>query len=359
LKAALMGVQIHGFLTDSDWDGMLADAKTLGVGWIKVQFQWKELEPSRDTYNQNYQSMVLHIQRAHLDGFHTLVSFAKGPAWSHSGTNDDGPGDNPQDFAAFVAHVANDIKPEFLDAIEVWTEPNLQREWGTRPLTGADYMTYFRAVHSAILAAQALHPAPDHRIVVITAAPAPTATLAGVATDDRTWLRQLYAAGLATVGDDVAVGVHPYGWANPPDAVCCKANPGVTGWYEHPSFYFRNTLDDYRAIMVQNAHASAKLWPTEVGWASWQGYNSTVPDGNEWQGILNLSQQADYDLRAFYVAQQPPYYDFLGPMILWNLNFATLPNMVVDRREEVGFSLLDPSGNPRPAFLRIQNAPKQ
>jgi len=356
-----MGVQIHGFLTDSDWDGMLARAKALGVGWIKVQFQWKELEPSRGAYNELYRTMVLHIQRAHISGFHTLISFAKGPAWSHSGTLDDGPGDDPGNLTDFVTHVVADVKPEFIDAIEVWNEANLAREWGMRPLDGGDYMRFFRPIHTAIQNQEKAQVGsdPTHRIVIITAAPAPTASVPGNSVDDRAWLRALYASGLATLGDDIAVGVHPYGWANPPGAVCCKASPGVSGWYEYPSFYFLNTIQDYRAIMVQNNHASAKLWPTEFGWASWDGFPGSPPAGDEWQTLLNQAQQADYDLQAFYVAQKPPYYDYLGPMMLWNLNFAAIPHMVEDRREETGFSLVDSSGNGRPAFARISAAPKE
>jgi hypothetical protein len=37
-------------------------------------------------------------------------------------------------------------------------------------------------------------------------------------------------------------------------------------------------------------------------------------------------------------------------MFLWNLNFATLRV----RSEQASFSILSPSGNPRPSFLAIQ-----
>ena len=33
-----------------------------------------------------------------------------------------------------------DIKPEFLDAVEVWNEPNLIREWRGATLNGGTYM---------------------------------------------------------------------------------------------------------------------------------------------------------------------------------------------------------------------------
>ena len=174
----------------------------------------------------------------------------------------------------------------------------------------------------------------------------------------------MYAAGLAKYGDDVGIGAHPYGWANPPEATCCSASPGVTGWFNDRSFYFRDTLDDYHAIMIASGNSNAKLWVTEFGWATYQGLmrsNGAVASGNPqvgWQTLINQQQQADYVLRAFYMAEKPPYYDFLGPMMLWNLNFATLPTMVDTSREEADL-LLDQSVNPRPVYNTLKAAPKQ
>jgi hypothetical protein len=368
LRADMMGVQIHANLSDFDWARALEYAKGLGVKWIKVQIEWREYEPQRGVYSEMLRARALQIQRARLQGFRTLVTVVKAPSWARPRGDtsvDDGPPTDPADYARFVGHVVAEIKPEFLDAIELWNEPNLAREWRDASLTGAAYMSLFRPAYLAVVEAQRQQPA-THRIMVITAGPAPTFTNPdGSSVDDRTWLAQLYAAGLASLGEDIAVGVHPYGWANPPEATCCTAQPGVTGWYEYPGFYFRNTLEDYRAIMLQHDHARAKLWITEFGWATFDGLRRSdgsagQPGGNAaWQALINQQQQADYVLRAFALAQQPPYYDYVGPMMLWNLNFATLFGFVDSSREEAGFSLLDQGWGPRPVYEAIQNAPKQ
>jgi hypothetical protein len=368
LRKVLMGVQIHGYLKDDEWMRMLAYSKDLGVGWIKVQVQWKELEPAKGVFNELYSAMVLNVQRARIQGLRTMVSIAKAPGWARPKAvfeTEDGPPENPQDFADFVARFVRDVKPEFIDAIELWNEPNLIREWRGKPLNGAEYMKLFNAAYAAIQNEQKVQPS-DHRITVITAGPAPTATAAdGSSVNDRDWLQQLYNAGLARIGPDVAVGAHPYGWANPPDATCCTKQPGVTGWFEDRSFYFRDTLDDYRKIMLRNNHAAGKLWVTEFGWATYDGLLrsdggvATANDKVGWEKILTQGQQADYVLRAFYMAQQPPYYDYLGPMMLWNLNFGIIPNMINTSREEAGFSLLDVNWNPRPVYVKLRNAPKE
>jgi hypothetical protein len=368
LRSDLMGIQIHGYLTDEEWMHMLAYSKDLGMGWIKVQVQWKELEPAKGVFNQLFGAMVLDIQRARIQGFRTLISIAKAPGWARppeAQNVEDGPPANPQDLADFVARFVRDCKPEFLDAIEIWNEPNLIREWRGRPLNGGEYLKYFRAAYTAIQYEQQVQPA-NHRIAVITAGLAPTATAPdGTSVNDRDWLQQMYTGGLAKIGPDVVVGAHPYSWANPPDATCCRPQAGVTGWFEDRSFYFRDTLDDYRKIMVRNNHAGGKLWVTEFGWGTYDGLRRS--DGNlasadprvGWETLISQGQQASYVLRAFYMAQQPPYYDFLGPMFLWNLNFGIVPEMIDDGREEAGFSLLDSGGNPRPVYLALKNAPKQ
>jgi hypothetical protein len=347
---------------------MLERAKSLGIGWIKVQVTWRDAEPQKGVYAEWYKGLVLQLQRAHLQGFRTLLNVAKAPAWARpngASSSEDGPPSNALDYANFVGKLVADVKPEFIDAIEIWNEPNLLREWRDKPISGAEYMVLFRPAYEAIVIAQQEQPA-SHRIIVITAGPAPTFTdPAGGSVDDRTWLQQIYDAGIAQYGEDVVVGVHPYGWLNPPEATCCQPQPGVTGWYEAPVFYFRDTIDDYRDILVRNTDKQRKLWVTEFGWASFDGLKRSDGSAGQaseqsiWQGSLTQAQQAEYTLRAFSLAQQDPYYPFMGPMILWNLNFATLPGFVDDSREESAFSLLDQNGMPRQVFNAIKDAPKQ
>src|SRR5690606_27459362 len=108
--------------------------------------------------------------------------------------HDDAPPDNPQDLANFVSAVLNHLgrdvhgRPD-IAAVEVWNEPNLEREWYGHPLTGEEYMSYYRPAYDAI---RAFSP----EVTVATAGPAPTGTSHWSA-DDRALLRGLYAGGLA------------------------------------------------------------------------------------------------------------------------------------------------------------------
>lgn len=358
----LIGVQIHPNVNNSDYETLLNHIRSLGMTWIKFQFNWSLLESAPGQYTEHFYMLRLYVQRAHQQGLRVLVSVAKAPGWARRSSADsilreDAPPDDPQALANFVGGMLNQIGTDvygnpYISAIELWNEPNLQREWYGHPLTGGEYMRYFAPAYTAV---RAFSPA----ITVITAAPAPTGD-SSESTNDRTWLQQLYNAGLARYGADVAVGVHPYGWANAPEARCC-ANPS-RGWDDQPQFFFLDTIEDYRRIMVANGHADAQMWGTEFGWATFDGLNTSQgqrppdPAGQPFYGFIGEWQQADYLLRALNLAQQRAY---LGPMIVWNLNFATIPGQVDRSDPQTGYGLLDANGQPRAAYNTLKYAPKR
>jgi hypothetical protein len=362
-----MGVQIHSLLSDRDWDTMLDATRGLGVKWIKIQVNWEVYQPTRGQFGTDYQALVLRVQRARVQGFRTLLSVAKAPDWSrtNNANNHDGPPADPNELGTFLRALIRDIKPEFIDAIEVWNEANLIREWGGVTLNGGTYMRYFDVAYKAIREQEKNPPPldPNHRIAILVGAPAPAAPNSKESVNDRDWWGQVYAAGLAKYGE-IGLGVHPYGWANPPESTCCKASPGVTGWYENRGFYFKDTLDDTRAIAQKNKH-NVKLWITEFGWSSFEGLIRTDgspvrPSDNPalgWSRILNQTQQADYVFRAYRMLQAPPYSDFVGPAMLWNMNFGMIATVIDEGREEGSFSLLNYRAQGRPVYNVIASAP--
>jgi hypothetical protein len=190
----------------------------------------------------------------------------------------------------------------------------------------------------------------DPAALVISAAPAVTGINDGiVAIDDRIYFQAMLAAGVSDIVD--GFGVHPYGWANPPDSSANAPDPAVPSHNNHPSFFFRDTLMDYADILHDFGVTDKQLWVTEFGWGSFDGFAISPPPGVEFMADVSEWQQAVYTLRAYELGQEWPW---VGPMMLWNLNFAP---WLGPQFSESGYSLLRPDGTPRPVYLALQNMP--
>ncbi len=355
LDQSRMGIQVHPNIDATTWNTMIQTVDYLELEWVKVQVPWREIERSPGQYNlTTYIRRIRAINEAAGPNRQVLVSFTKAPDWARPAGADlgtDGPPANPADLVNFIRIFINAVHPiePYIDAIEVWNEPNLAREWNGIPMDGGTYMTYFDAVYTMI---RAEFP----HVTVLTAGLAP-GDVPGIVTNDRLYLQQMYAAGLAR-HQDVGIGVHPYGWANPPDERCCsQARP----WADNPVFFFQDTLYDYHDIVQHNGH-NAKLWVTEFGWGTYRGVGPggtdvvPPPDDAEFFGYVTPEQQAQYTVRALELMQQSPLGDFVERAFLWNLNFAMLAGAMEQRTEQAGYSLLDASGYPRLVFHYLSTA---
>jgi hypothetical protein len=227
-----------------------------------------------------------------------------------------------------------------IGAYELWNEPNLRREWNGAPLSAEALVELIRAGAAGVRAV-------DDRPVLIAGAPAPTGIDDGVnAVDDRRYLAGMLAAGVTGVVD--AVGIHPYGWANPPGATVANPDPAIPSHADHRSFFFLDTVRDYRALLVEAGAPEMPLWFTEFGWGTFQDLDGTPPPGAEFMNAVTLEQQARYLRDALASAAAEPH---VGPLIIWNLNFAPTFGAAF---AESGYSLLDGAGEPRPAYRVLQ-----
>lgn len=324
LNPRRMGMQVQWYVPQSQWNRVMDLAVPLEIGWIKVQADWGMLESSRGQLSDNFPVFAAALRDANARGYRVLVSVAKAPTWSRSTTGDAAPPDDPQDLANFITLMLSEVG-ESIHAIEIWNEPNLRREWNTSalPFNGEGYMRLFEPSYQAI---RAYSP----RMNILTAGLSPTAS-GSSSVNDRSFLRQMYAAGLDEY-HDIAIGVHPYGWSNAPDERCCASSG--QGWDDRGQFFFLDTLSSYREIMHDNGHDSLNLWATEFGWPTYEDLPGAAPEA--WMISLSSEQQADYVADAFAIGQA---FEFMGPMFLWNLNFADT-HTVANVGEAAAYSLL-------------------
>lgn len=334
------GVQV--FAIGQDANTLAAQVSQLGVSWVKVEVNWKDLEPAQGAINFDLLDPVVAALEA--NDLQILFTVSSAPAWARSSVDEDGPPDNFDTFGTFVGALAQRYAGR-VAAYEIWNEPNLRREWNSNiyPIRADHYVNLLSKAYAAIKSA-------DADAKVISAGLAPTGFNDGVnAINDRVFLQDMYSNKVFDFSD--AVGAHPGGWANPPQSTCCTAAEGVLTHFNDRSFYFLDTLNDYRQIMLRNSAGNTPIWVTKFGWGT--SADTDAPgQANVFLTYTSLTEQATFDASAFEVAAD---LGFVGPMFLYNLNGCLSQ---ADGFETCYYSLIGPDGTARPAFAAVQNLEK-
>lgn len=325
---------IAAFFEGQDLATVISQINGLGMHWTKVRVSWRNMEPHAGAIDFTQLDPIIDMLETNRMNILLTVTYA--PDWARSSALENGPPDDLSDYAAFVSTLASRYTGR-VRAYEIWHEPNLRREWnsGVHPVNADSYAELLRGAYAAIKES-------DHDAVVVSAGLAPTGFDDGInARDDRKYLARLYELGLPQFSD--AVGAHPFGFANPPEATCCEPTEGVQSHYSHPSFFFRDTLNDYRAIMLVNGDDARQIWVTEFGWGTSEDIGA-APENSSYVGDNSLAEQAAYLTRAFELGANT---GFVGVMIAYNLNGCTVqPNNI----EACYYSLIGPGGQARLAY---------
>lgn len=253
------------------------------------------------------------INSAHANGFKILL----GVVGDKDALAADFDGYSAQ-FASFVGQLA----AAGADAIEVWNEPNLDREWANGQINGANYVSLLAPAYNAIKAA---NPA----TIVISGAPAPTG-FAGAAgcipalCNDDVFMQQMAAAGAANYLD--CVGLHYNEGIVSPNTF--SGDPRG----EYPTYYFSSMLNRGYSLF-----GGKKVCFTELGYLSGEGMGAPIPPAFAWAGNTTLGQHAAWLAEAAAAAAQSGN---VAIMIVWNVNFSRW-----DSDPMGGYALLRPDGS--------------
>jgi spore germination protein YaaH len=297
--------------------------KGMGFNWVKFQMAWKDVESAPGNYSWGFWDEVIGSYSA--NGVKILLSIPKAPDWARPPDDDktvEGPPQDPNTYANFVAAVAARYAGK-VTAIEIWNEQNLYYEAGGQGrINPAAYTELLKLSYNAIKAVN-----PD--MIVVTGALTPTGAPPPVALDDVEYLRQMYANGAKGFFD--AVGAHPSGFANPPDALYQGGDfDPARGYDDHRSFFFRNTMEDYRRVMVENGDGDKTIWPTEFGWPVWR---FTGDARFVFAQENSPDEQAQFTVKAYQLGRE---WGWVGTMFLWNLDY----NVTAGNSELANFGIV-------------------
>lgn len=305
-----------GFELGGHVDGFRYPDQMRGAGmtWVKKQIFWSQGQPA---------SIVQpHIDQARSMGFKILLGIVGDPA--QLGANR---AQYIQDFAVFLAGVAA-LNP---DGIEVWNEPNIDRQWPAGQISGAAYTEMLRAGYTAIKNA-------NRNVLVISAAPAPTGAEGAfpgrVVNDDR-FIRDMANSGAANFMD--CVGIHYNEGILPPTAT--SGDP--RGNSSHYSRYYPTMVNLYASTFP-----GKPLCFTELGYLSPEGLGP-LPAAFAWAANTTVTQQAEWLAGAVRQARASGRVRLL---IVWNVDFTRY-----DSDPMAGYAIIRPN-NTCPACNTLRAA---
>jgi len=329
-----MDVFIYGFPSTAALD--LQKAKDATFGWQRSLIQWKGIETARGHFD--WTQMDQAVQASNASGIKMIATVDFGPAWARADGVANGPPDNPQDFRDFIYALVSRYKTGsphgHIDAVEMWNEPNLAREWGGQTPNAAQYVQLLKAGYQGAKWA-------DPTVTVLSSALTPTGTYDTASTPDDIFLQQMYDAGAKDYFD--VLGAHAAGYKAPPqmspDQVAADPNYGG-----HRIFTFRR-VEDLRNVMVKNGDGGKQVWVTEFGWST-----DPIHPAYSWFKVTQ-DQQAQYIVDAYKWAADN-WSPWIGVMSVWNL---PEPDWTQDR-EEYWWSIANPDGTPRSAYTKLLQA---
>lgn len=279
-------------------------ANRAGMSWVKIQHRYHVGQSGADVMGK--------IQAAHGAGFRVLLSVIGEKAQMGDLTS----------YAASYAQFVGEAAALGADAIEVWNEPNIDREWPAESIHGANYVQLLAAAHAAIKAR-----APD--TIVISAGLAPTGFFgpegcgAGGCNDD-IFLKQMAFAGAVNYLD--CVGMHHN------DGIISPLQTSGDPRGNYPTYYFQGLL-----TRVPQEFNSRPLCFTELGYLSPEGYGS-LPGSFGWAQQTTVANQAQWLGDAVRLARSTGRIEMV---IVWNLDFTVYsPNDPM-----AGYAIQRPDGS--------------
>ncbi len=296
-------------VTGFSYGGHVADFSDFAANWMRAAgMTWakRQVHYNRGDAPENFAGI---INDAHARGFRILLGVVGNPNDIYS------PG-YFEDFARFVGGLA----ALGADAIEVWNEPNLDREWPTWRINPGDYVQMLAQAYNAIKSS-------NPNTLVISAAPAPTgaeAAFPGQVMNDNNFVAGMVAAGGLNYLD--CVGAHYNEGVVSPD----QTSGDPRG--EYYTRYFWGMVNTYTSI----TGGAKPICFTELGYLSPEGYGPLSP-GFAWGANTSVAEQAAWLDRAIALSASSGR---VLLVIIWNVDFT-----IYGDDPQAGYAIIRPGGD--------------
>ncbi len=298
--------------------------RDMGFAWVRTFIDWSGIEPQqKGQYDWIDPDNI--VKACGSQGLKIMMRVQWTPRWARPPETDSThPPTNPQDFADFMRAVATRYRGQ-VAAYEIWNEPNLNREWGWRPASPAEYVALLQAVYPALKEA-------DPQALVVAGGPSTTGGGGQDSMGDLDYLRGIYQAGGAGFFD--AISSHPYAFGHDPD------------YHDEWGLSFTRAASQHQ-VMVESGDETTPLWITELGWVMTSAWDL----GEHAQWAVTEEQQAEYLARAYRKAEEE--WPWVGAMFLFNLDFSGV--IWYDAGQIMRwYAIIHPDRSPRLAYTQLR-----
>lgn len=298
--SAITGFGYGGHVTGLD-DTTVNYMHIAGMSWVKYQVRYDQgADPN---------AVAGLIADAHNKGFRILLGVVGHPYELNNGGY----------FEAYAGYVGG-LAALGADAIEVWNEPNLDREWPFGQIDPAMYTNLLAQAYNAIKSN-------NGNTYVISAALAPTgaeAAFPGAVVNDNSYLAGMVNAGALNYMD--CVGAHYNEGIVPP--TWNSGDPRS----EYYTRYYNGMVNTYWGIVG----GQRPICFTELGYLSPEGFGP-LPGNFSWASEVSVAEQAAWLDQVMGMAARSGR---VRIVIIWNINFTQY-----GADPMAGYAIIRPDGN--------------
>lgn len=313
-------------------EARLAAIEALGAGWIRIDFDWSQIQPE-SAANFEWDRTDTLIKRAADHNLKVLGIIDFTPAWARPTYCNDrkqcAPAE-PAAFGTFAGALAERYQAAGLHYWEIWNEPNTQNFFAPSPNVG-QYAALLRAAHTRIHAV-------DNKAIVLTGGTAPADNANdGSTISPSTFLEKLYANRAQSYFD--AVAAHPYTYP-------------VSPTFHAPHAWNKLTAGpgNLRGIMTAHHDTAKRIWLTEFGAPT--GGPGPGATGST-VGLIEKADHVDESLQASIFRDAIKLYEgfeWAGPIFFYaDRDAGTDPST-----NESFFGLRRADNSPKPAYEAVQ-----
>jgi hypothetical protein len=318
-------------------------ARDAGLGWVKQQFPWEQIEPVEK--GRYYDERIRQSSWAKYDrivdlceeyGLQIIARLDRPPSWTRQdNTYKERPPDDFSDYGDFVYTFVDRYRGR-VSYIQIWNEPNIFPEWGNRPVDPADYVELLRIAYQRAKEA-------DPNVHVLSA---PLAITMGqphpepgkwTSMNEIQFLEEMYQAGAKDYFD--ILSANAFGLGSPPDD---PPDPQVLN--------FQRVLF-LREVMERYGDSDKAVWFNEYGW------NASPEDFPEeqlvWQRV-GEEEQAEFTVQG--IEHALANWPWAGVFNIWY--FRQVGNISPDRSDYY-FRMVDVDFTPRLVYHAVREATEE